>query len=126
MLAAAGIKRQGLDQEKDLIYEQLKIEDVLPAAGQVIIAVETLESGLAYDMMQTISDKTTQFTLMIERAVLGELGASCHEPIGVYATTSKEDMELWVMRYEDGKVMKKKVCGKKCNWNELIHQLCEK
>lgn len=125
ILAAAGIERQGLDKEEDLIYEKLELDDMLPAAGQGIIAIETVATGIAFDMVSSITDKDTQFVLHAERAVLEKLGATCHEPMGVYATTKGNGIELNLMRLDNGIVMKNKVWGKQSDLSRLIEKLCE-
>lgn len=41
VLAAAGIRRQGIDNDSDFVYEYLSVKEMLPAAGQAVIAMET-------------------------------------------------------------------------------------
>lgn len=90
ILAAAGIERLGIEKEPDLVYEYLDVDVMLPAAGQGIIAIEACEGTLPYRMAQTISDAETEACLRAERAVVREMEAGCHEPIGVYATWKNE------------------------------------
>ena len=63
---------------------------MLPAAGQGIIAIEACEGTLPYRMAHMISDTETEGCLRAERAVVREMEAGCHEPIGVYATWKNE------------------------------------
>lgn len=90
ILAAAGIERLGIEKEPDLVYEYLDVDVMLPAAGQGIIAIEACEGTLPYHMAETISDAETEGCLRAERAVVREMEAGCHEPIGVYATWKNE------------------------------------
>ena len=90
ILAAAGIERLGIEKEPDLVYEYLDVDAMLPAAGQGTIAMEACEGTLPYRMAQTISDAETEGCLRAERAVVREMEAGCHEPIGVYATWKNE------------------------------------
>ena len=90
ILAAAGIERLGIEKEPDLVYEYLDVDVMLPAAGQGIIAIEACEGTFPYRMAQTISDAETDVCLRAERAVVREMEAGCHEPIGVYATWKNE------------------------------------
>ena len=75
---------------KRQVYEYLDVDAMLPAAGQGIIAIEACEGTLPYRMAQTISDAETEGCLRAERAVVREMEAGCHEPIGVYATWKNE------------------------------------
>ena len=105
ILAAAGIERLGIGKEPDLVYEYLDVDAVLPAAGQGIIAMEACEGTLPYRMVQTISDAETEGCLRAERAVVREMEAGCHEPIGVYATWKDEKkLCVRVMNARSGKV----------------------
>jgi hydroxymethylbilane synthase len=125
ILAKAGIQRQGLDKDKELDYKLLSVEDMLPAAGQGIIAIETSDSGIAYEMANAISHQETQFRLMVERAMLLKLGASCHEPIGVYATVNDEQLKINLMRVVNDKIIRNCVSGNKSNWGQMIENICK-
>ena len=61
VLAAAGIERQGLDHDPQLVYEYLPVKEMLPAAGQAIIAVETRRTGFVRKLVKGISDETSAF-----------------------------------------------------------------
>lgn len=105
ILAAAGIERLGIEKEPDLVYEYLDVDAMLPAAGQGIIAMEACEGTLPYHMAETISDAETEGCLRAERAVVREMEAGCHEPIGVYATWKDDKtMQVRVMNARSGKV----------------------
>lgn len=105
ILAAAGIERLGIEKEPDLVYEYLDVDAMLPAAGQGIIAIEACEGTLPYRMAHMISDTETEGCLRAERAVVREMEAGCHEPIGVYATWKDEKtMQVRVMNARSGKV----------------------
>ena len=105
ILAAAGIERLGIEKEPDLVYEYLDVDVMLPAAGQGIIAIEACEGTLPYHMAETISDAETEGCLRAERAVVREMEAGCHEPIGVYATWKDDKtMQVRVMNARSGKV----------------------
>lgn len=113
MLAAAGIERQGLDHDPQLVYEYLPVKEMLPAAGQAIIAVETRRIGFVRKLVKGISDETSAFELEAERAVLTELNAGCHEPIGVLSRVSGEEMSLDLMIEKDELVHRVEARGKK-------------
>ena len=120
ILAAAGIERLGIGKEPDLVYEYLDVDAMLPAAGQGIIAMEAREGTLPYRMVQTISDAETEGCLRAERAVVREMEAGCHEPIGVYATwKDKKTMQVRVMNARSGKVKREMWEREKEDANDL-------
>ena len=126
ILAAAGLERQGLLQEPDLEYRYFTIDEMLPAAGQAIIAIETKEQTKAYTMAQAVSDKKAFTQLMIERAVLEKLGADCHEPIGVLADMGSEDtLDLRLMTVINEQLIYRQVEGKKTEWEDMIDKICK-
>ena len=120
ILAAAGIERLGIEKEPDLVYEYLDVDAMLPAAGQGIIAIEACEGTLPYRMAHMISDTETEGCLRAERAVVREMEAGCHEPIGVYATWKDEKtMQVRVMNARSGKVKREMWEREKEDANDL-------
>ncbi|MGN1206066.1 MAG: hydroxymethylbilane synthase [Eubacterium sp.] len=126
VLAAAGIKRQGLDEDAELQYEYLPEKEMLPAAGQAIIAMETRKDGYIRKLVEEISDQESSFELEIERAVLTELQAGCHEPIGVLCRVFGEEMSLDLMIGKDELVHRVQLRGKKENWEKMVKTLCQR
>lgn len=86
-----------------LTYRYLSTEELLPAACQGIIAIETRASGEAYEMVKSINDTRAYTQLICEREVLHQLNAGCHEPIGVYSEISEngEQIKLSLMKVEE-------------------------
>lgn len=125
LLAAAGIERQRLDKEKDLYYEYLPTEQMLPAAGQGIIAIETREDGPVKEFVRQISDKPTEQILTIERAVLTKLDAGCHEPIGVFAKLHENQLTLHLMKASESGLVRNCVQGDLAEWETLVECLVE-
>lgn len=106
ILAAAGLKRLGLNNEADLRYEYIDTDKMVPAAGQGIIAVEG-RKGDAQEFLQNVGDKSAETELLIERMVLRKLGAGCHEPVGVYSRLiNNERIELSVIKECGGQIIK--------------------
>jgi len=86
LLAAAGLKRLGLEAE---ITSMLSIDEFLPAVGQGAICIESREDDAAtLEKLGPIHDPETQVRLDAERAFLGVLDGSCRTPIGGLATVS--------------------------------------
>lgn len=124
VLAAAGIERQGLNRDPELEYRYLPVSEVLPAAGQAIIAVETRDTGFVKELVHEISDEASAFELEAERAVLTVLDAGCHEPIGVLSRVSGDEMKLDVMMEKDGNVCREQIQGKTADWKNMVETIC--
>lgn len=125
ILAAAGIQRLGIDKEEGLHYEYLSEDDMVPAACQAIIAVQTRKSGKAYEIAKAINDEETYTQLLCERQVLKELKAGCHEPIGAYSQLDNENVTITLLEVkgEDNHVIRKKVSGLRENYIELVKKI---
>ncbi|PZQ45258.1 MAG: hydroxymethylbilane synthase [Micavibrio aeruginosavorus] len=93
LLAMAGLKRLGL--AGDYIHA-LSIDDMLPACGQAIVAIETRsDDRKTRSIFDPIHHAETGFCAKIERAALQVLDGSCHTPIGAHAR-----MEGGKMRFD--------------------------
>ena len=105
ILAAAGIGRQGLDRDPDLVYQYLDTWEMVPAAGQAIIAVETRQEESA-ELAEDISDETARMALDWERQVLSWKEAGCHEAFGVCCEPVDGHWRMRMMEVQDGKVVR--------------------
>lgn len=97
ILAAAGLKRLGLDQEEKFDYHYFPCETFVPAGGQGIIAVEGREGDALALLMEKVTDQAAQCCLEVERHVLKLLDAGCHEPLGVYSTIEEDKIHLTIL-----------------------------
>lgn len=92
VLAAAGLKRLGLERE---IRAFIEPEIMLPAAAQGIIGIEIRRDD---DRMRghlcALHCRETGLRAAAERAVMEALGASCHTPAGAYAVIAGSSMTL--------------------------------
>ena len=89
VLAAAGLKRMGL---ADQVTEYFSTEQVLPASGQGILAIETLSDKVAEpsrsDLAQILAQANHVETFCIasaEMAFLKALNAGCQFPVASFA-----------------------------------------
>jgi porphobilinogen deaminase len=98
ILAAAGLKRLGLLEEPDLNYEFFYEDEIVPAGGQGIIAIECRKNDFAGELVKGISDEKTMTELELERYVLKFLDAGCHEAIGVLVTALEEKVHIRLKR----------------------------
>ncbi|SEW19008.1 hydroxymethylbilane synthase [[Clostridium] fimetarium] len=106
ILAAAGIKRLGLDNEPEYNYRYFDFDEMIPAGGQGIVAVEARVDSELGQMLQNISDQVSGMELEIERKVLHLFEAGCHEPIGVFSEVKQGEIKLRIMKEVNGKILK--------------------
>ena len=81
ILAAAGLARLGLTGYPGLKFMHLPVSDMVPAAGQGAIAIQT-RSGDKEEYM-SLGNPTTQKEVSIERRVLESQGGGCQVALGV-------------------------------------------
>ncbi len=93
LLAAAGLKRLGIEEGEEWRFIRLSPEQFLPAGGQGILAVETKADTEAHRLCSQIDCRSSRLCLTAERAVLEMLQAGCHAPVAVYANLFEEDGE---------------------------------
>jgi hydroxymethylbilane synthase len=86
VLAAAGLERLGRSGERG---GHLCGDVFVPAPGQGVIAVQAREDGPAAEIAVVASHDRTLACLRAERAVVRELAASCHTPVGVHADSAR-------------------------------------
>jgi len=106
ILAAAGIKRLGLDKEQAYNYRYLNFDEMIPAGGQGIVAVEARVDSELGQMLKKISDPVSGMELEIERKVLHLFEAGCHEPIGAFSEVKQGEIKLRIMKEVNGKILK--------------------
>lgn len=81
VLAAAGLKRLGLESR---ISRFFSTEEILPAAGQAILAVQT-RKGTDTSVLRTFHDEASAACALAERAFVRELDGGCTSPVAAYA-----------------------------------------
>lgn len=89
LLAEAGLVRLGL---QDRISLSLPPESFLPAVGQGALGVECREDDTETSgLLRELNHEPTLVEISAERAVLSELRAGCHAPLGVWARHTGEN-----------------------------------
>jgi hydroxymethylbilane synthase len=86
VLAAAGLDR--LDRRREA-GGALVGEVFVPAPGQGVIAIQAREGSAAADVASAACHRGTLACLFAERAVVAELSASCHTPVGIHADSAR-------------------------------------
>ena len=103
ILAAAGIRRLGIDSDPELEYEYISTDDSLPAAGQGIIAIESRENGEIHNAVSKLNRAQVMKRLMTERAFMRAVGADCHDAVAAYSELDYGKVSMRVMKYMNGK-----------------------
>jgi hydroxymethylbilane synthase len=97
VLALAGLRRLGRDDEAGA---PLAVEDLVPAPGQGILALEArVADERARAVARAVGDETAWRRLEAERAVVSRLGTSCHTPVGAHASQHQSGGALRIDAY---------------------------
>jgi len=81
VLAAAGLKRLGLEER---ICRYFTVEEMLPAAGQGILAVQC-RAGTDTAFLKGVGDPEAAACALAERAYIQELDGGCSSPVAAHA-----------------------------------------
>lgn len=90
VLAAAGLKRLGLEER---IGRSFSTEEILPAAGQAILAVQA-RKGTDTSVLNTFHDEDAACCALAERAFVRTLDGGCTSPVAAYAQVEGEELIL--------------------------------
>lgn len=92
LLAEAGLTRLGLTDRISLV---LPPESFLPAVGQGALGIECRDDDkVTRDRLAVLTDAKSLTETTAERAVLSELRAGCHAPLGVWARFEEQDLVI--------------------------------
>jgi hydroxymethylbilane synthase len=99
ILAAAGVKSLNLDDKISLSF---KIEEVMPAVGQGIIAVQCNKNDDAViKLLRNINDQETETCAKSERAMLQAIGGDCETAVGGLAIVENNNLKLRAQLFSD-------------------------
>ena len=108
VLAAAGLKRLGLENR---ISRYFTTDEMLPAAGQGILAVQT-RRGMDADCLRTFHNADAACCALAERAFVRALGGGCSSPVAAYAEVVNDTLTLTGLYVsEDESVVRKGACS---------------
>ena len=83
MLALAGLRRLGLEDEASVVLDP---DAMVPAAGQGIVGVTVRADDVElHELLAAIEDPVAKAVSTAERALLAALDGSCRTPIGGHA-----------------------------------------
>lgn len=97
VLAMAGLKRLGMESAAGRILDP---EEVIPAAGQGILAVQG-RAGEDYYYLDCIMDQDGQTAALAERAFVRALDGGCSSPIAAYAQIEDGQVILSGLYYNE-------------------------
>ncbi len=97
ILAAAGLKRLGLEHR---ISRYLSTEEMIPAAGQGILAVQG-RAGEDYSYLEGYFDPEAAWAAQAERAFVRTLDGGCSSPIAAFATVQEGVLRLRGLHYNE-------------------------
>lgn len=90
-LAAAGLERLG----ESAVGSPLEVDEWIPAAAQGAIVLESrADDGATNSALAAIDDRGTRAELEAERALLAELGGTCHSPVAVLCQPGGEGLAM--------------------------------
>ena len=99
ILAAAGVKSLNLENK---IGFSFKIQEVLPAAGQGIIAVQhNKNDNTIKNFLRNINDQETEICARSERAMLQAIGGDCETAVGGLAVVENNNLKLTAQLFSD-------------------------
>lgn len=110
VLAAAGMKRLGLEQR---IARYFTPDEMIPAAGQGILAVQG-KAGNDYCFLEGYQNAESWIAGTAERAFVRYLNGGCSSPVAAYAEVEGESLFLRGLYYceEDGSCLKGSIRGR--------------
>ena len=99
MLAAAGVKSLKLNNKISILFEA---EEVLPAVGQGIIAVQCKTNDESVKKcLKNINDSETELCAKAERKMLQIIGGDCETAIGGLAVIENNNLKLKAQLFSD-------------------------
>ena len=99
LLAAAGVKTLKFD---NLINKIFSINEIIPSAGQGIIAVQCRKKdNELIKKISKVNDNETEVCARAEKKFLETIGGNCHTAVGVYAEIKKDKLRIISQLFSD-------------------------
>ena len=124
ILAAAGLKRLGLEERISRYFEP---QEMIPAAGQGILAVQG-RRGEDYSYLEHFADRDGTKAALAERAFVRYLDGGCSSPVAAHAIIHGDSIHLMGLYYQEstGKYKKDSMNGTVDEAEELGVRLAKK
>ncbi len=123
VLAAAGMKRMGLG---DRIGRYLTAEEVIPSAGQGVLAVQG-RTDANPSLFEGFADAQATAEVKAERAFVTRLDGGCSSPIAAHAVCENGTITLSGLYYDEAnqRALKGRISGAAENAEALAIELAE-
>ena len=122
VLAGAGLKRLGLAER---IGRYFAPEELIPAAGQGILAVQ-VRAGTDASFLDCVNDQVAADCARAERAFVRRLDGGCTAPVAAYAVVSGDQLRLTgLYEAEDGGVVRGSILGARDRGEALAEELAQ-
>ena len=111
VLAAAGLRRMGL---ADQVTEYFSTEQVLPASGQGILAIETLaDYAPVAGILSRANHMPTYCIAVAEMAYLKALNAGCQFPVASFAEFDSQNLKIRGIYWDEAsqRLLRAEYCG---------------
>ena len=111
VLAAAGLRRMGL---ADQVTEYFSTEQVLPASGQGILAIETLaDYAPVAGILSRTNHMPTYCIAVAEMAYLKALNAGCQFPVASFAEFDSQNLKIRGIYWDEAsqRLLRAEYCG---------------
>ena len=124
VLAAAGLKRLGLEGRISRYFES---EEMLPAAGQGILAVQGRKDE-DYSYLNGYNNEESEYSAVAERSFVRFLNGGCSSPVAAFAVIEDDDMKLTGLYYDPdtGAYLKGSIKGNKKDGENLGIELARR
>jgi hydroxymethylbilane synthase len=125
ILAAAGLKRLGLDQCVSCFFPA---DVLLPAVGQGALAIETrAQDNRVLKAVAPLEDPKTRACTAAERVFLARMGGGCQVPMGAYAqiTDQTARFSALVASPSRGEILRHTCEGNPASLRELAEKTAE-
>ncbi len=93
ILASAGIKRLGL-QEEVRYFTPISKEVMIPASGQAALGIEIVDNAEVERLVSVLKDEDAMIETRVERDFVTLLEGGCQVPIGVNAEVTQESLHV--------------------------------
>ncbi|PWJ52164.1 hydroxymethylbilane synthase [Faecalicatena contorta] len=97
VLAAAGLKRLEMESVIGRIFE---VEEIVPAAGQGILAVQG-RKGENHSYLECVQDKKSEAEALAEREFVAALDGGCSSPVAAHARVLGGEVKLTGLYYRE-------------------------
>lgn len=102
ILAAAGLRRLGMES---VIGRVFAAEEMIPAAGQGILAVqgrrEAIDGGMWAELLEGVEDADSRAAALAERQFVRVLDGGCTSPVAAHAQVDGNEIRLTGLYYDE-------------------------